>query len=161
MSGLGIEPPFVMHFWGGRNAPTNRPDSYEGFGRRPQFYRAEGGALIRDESQAGRGSIFPSHSCTRTSSRWLEAARVALEWCARVGDASRRVVFGRDFRRDRGSNPPTTLPRRVPLPTEPAGHGHVQPPALRSTLDIIVDPCRFCFSPLFLARFTFSSVSVP
>lgn len=63
MSGLGIEPPFVMHFWGGRNAPTFAPSSYKGLRRRPQFYRAEGGALIRNESQAGRGSVFPSHPC--------------------------------------------------------------------------------------------------
>lgn len=63
MSGLGIEPPFVMHFWGGRNAPTNRPDSYEGLRRRPQFYPLQGGALIRNVFLPGRGSVFPSHPC--------------------------------------------------------------------------------------------------
>lgn len=45
--------------------------------------------------------------------------------------------------------PPTTLPNEWVVPTEPAGHEDVQPPALRSILDIIVDPVGFDFSPIF------------
>lgn len=58
MSGLGIEPPLRLFFPRGRNAPTNRPDSYEGLCRRPQFYPLQGGALIRNVFLPGRGSIF-------------------------------------------------------------------------------------------------------
>lgn len=59
MSGLGIEPSFARNDLRGAKAPTNRPGSYEGLRRRPQFYRAEGGALIRNVFLPGRGSIFP------------------------------------------------------------------------------------------------------
>ena len=62
MSGLGIEPPFVMHFWGGRNVPTFAPGSYEGLRRRPQFYPLQGGALIRNVFPATSGSIFHGRS---------------------------------------------------------------------------------------------------
>lgn len=58
----GIELPPEYAFSRGRNAPTNRPGSYEGFGKRPQFYPLQGGALIRNELQAGRGSIFRGRS---------------------------------------------------------------------------------------------------
>ena len=65
----------------------------------------------------------------------------------RAGDAVCGVAFEEFFRRIRGSNPPTTLSNEWVVPTEPAGHEDVQPPAPRSTLDIIVDPCRFGFYP--------------
>ena len=58
MSGLGIEPPPEYAFPRGAKAPTFAPGSYKGFGKRPQFYPQQSGALIRNEPQAGRGSIF-------------------------------------------------------------------------------------------------------
>lgn len=62
MSGLGIEPPPEYAFPRGKNVPTFAPDSYEGLRRRPQFFPQQSGALIRNEPQAGRGSIFHGRS---------------------------------------------------------------------------------------------------
>ena len=151
MSGLGIEPSFARNDLRGAKAPTNRPDSYEGLCRRPQFYRAESCALIRNEPQAGRGSAFPSLSfCTgEIPDIWRLPGTASAAWCG-PGTRSVESLLAEIFVASGVRTPAGVLPRRVPLPTELAGHRRVQPPALRSTLDIIVDPCRFGFSPHFL-----------
>ena len=145
-----LNPRLSVRFRGGKNVPTFAPGSYKESVKRPQFFPQQPGALIRNEPQTGRGSAFRLHILYPGHSYSLETPYSCFCCLVRAGDASRRVVFGRDFRRDRGSNPPTTLPRRVPLPTELAGHRHVQPRPPLFREDIIVDPCRFEFSPHFL-----------
>ena len=150
VSGLGIEPSFAQIFSRGAKAPTFAPGSYKGLRRRPQFYPQQSGALIRNVFLPGRGSIFPSLSFYTGGAFLLTGD--PLQCFHVVCVAWGRFPSGRfwpRFSSRPGFEPPDDASEHECVPTEPAGHRHVQPPALRSTLDIIVDPCRFGFSPIF------------
>lgn len=134
----------------GRNAPTNRPDSYEGLRRRPQFYPLQGGALIRNVFLPGRGSIFHGRSIAWGSIPidWRPPTVLPRRVC-RLGTLPVGLLPRSFFVTSGVRTPAGVLPRRVPLPSGLLGHRRVQPRPPPPTLDIIVDPCRFDFSPIF------------
>ena len=76
-----------------------------------------------------------------------------LQLLLMLGAAPTRFPSGRFqpiFLHPWGFEPPDDASEHECVPTEPAGHGHVQPRPPLFREDIIVDPCRFDFFPNFL-----------
>lgn len=150
MSGLGIEPPPECAFSRGKNVPTNRPGSYKGLRRRPQFYPQQSGALIRNVFLPGRGSIFHGRSIAWGSIPidWRPPTVLPRRVC-RLGTRSVELLLAEIFVPMGVRTPAGVLSGRVPLPSGLLGHGHVQPRPPLFREDIMTDPCRFDFSPIF------------
>ena len=139
-----------MYFRGGTTAPTNRPCSYKESLERPQFYRLQGGTLIRDESQACLGSTFSApHSILGRVSLVVGDCRSRFLVVCAVRTRCLRGRAGQVFSSRLGFEPQRECSERVVLPTELAGHGDVQPSPLRFLKNRVTDPARFGFFPRF------------
>ena len=96
-----------------RTAPTFAPGSYKESFKRPQFYRAEGGALIRNVFLPGRGSVFlcPSMSfCTGEIPDIWRPPESLLHRVRRSGTQSVESLLAEIFVATGVRTPPTTLP---------------------------------------------------
>ena len=144
-----LNPLSHMYFRRGGTAPTARPGSYKESLERPQFYRLQGGTLIRDESQACLGSTFSAPPCTSTSSLVVGDCRSRFLVVCAVRTRCLRGRAGQVFSSPPGFEPQRECSERVVLPTELAGHGDVQPSPLRFLKNRVTDPARFGFFPRF------------